>query len=363
MRISHLVYSGFGGAGNIVLSLILESKKEKIFNNDIIFTGPFLDKDYKNQSKNLKKTNFFFIKTIRFFSFLSWFQTFKKLMLIKPRIILLHNYQIIPCFFFQIFQKSKIIVVDHSALNYKSFRDKVMVFFIKYLKCNVVVLNQENFEFYKKNNIHPKKIHIINNGIDTSFYKKKKKFNLKRPSFNLGMAARIDYFKRHDLIIDSISSKKLKSNNIKLFFAGDGKNVNFLKEKSRRLGFSKKIIFNKKLNQKKLKEWFSNLDLYVHATTGEAMSTAILQAMSMKVPVIASRVNGNISFFKSIGKLNNTFINNKKNLVNKIYFFYDRYNEKKRELENIRKLIEKKYSQKIMYKNYKKLILKIDKKY
>ena len=89
------------------------------------------------------------------------------------------------------------------------------------------------------------------------------------------------------------------------------------------------------------------------------MSTAILQAMSMRIPVIASRVPGNIDFFKSIRKLSNTFLNEKKILSEKIYNCYKYYDKNKKELNDIKKLIDKNYSQKQMYKKYEKLIQRI----
>jgi len=362
MRITHLVYSNFGGAGNIVLSLVNESKKYKIFKDSVVFTGPFFDKDYKKQKKGSKKDTFFFVKTIRFFGFLSWFAIYKKLLKTKPKVILLHNNQIFPCFVYSLLNNAKLIYVDHSALNYKSFRNFIVIFFLKYLKYHVVVLNKENYEFYKNNRIDVNRIHTIKNGIDTKYYSRKKIPKLNKLTFKLGMAARIDFFKRHDLIIDSLASKKLQKINIILFFAGDGAYVNSLKERSKKLGLSKKIIFNKKLNPKSLKKWFSNLNLYVHATSGEGMSTSILQAMSMKIPVIASRVSGNISFFKSLGKLQNTFLNNKSSLSEKIYNSYKYYKKNKRELSFIEKFIGENHTQYKMYKNYEKLIFEIVKK-
>ena len=64
-------------------------------------------------------------------------------------------------------------MIDHSALNYKSYREYIIIFFLKFFKYHVVVLNKENFEFYKKNRIDINRIHKINNGIDINFYSKK----------------------------------------------------------------------------------------------------------------------------------------------------------------------------------------------
>ena len=61
-----------------------------------------------------------------------------------------------------------------------------------------------------------------------------------------------------------------------------------------------KVVFKGFLNDKQLKNWFNNIDLYAHASSGEAMSTAILQAMSMGLPIIASNVNGIRDIFNKL---------------------------------------------------------------
>ncbi|MBK8495622.1 MAG: glycosyltransferase family 4 protein [Chitinophagaceae bacterium] len=38
--------------------------------------------------------------------------------------------------------------------------------------------------------------------------------------------------------------------------------------------------------------FLQSLDIYVHASLGETMSTAIMQAMACKLPIVASDVNG-----------------------------------------------------------------------
>ena len=46
------------------------------------------------------------------------------------------------------------------------------------------------------------------------------------------------------------------------------------------------------LNEKELLDFLWSLDIYVHASLGETMSNAILQAMACGIPVVASDVPG-----------------------------------------------------------------------
>lgn len=89
------------------------------------------------------------------------------------------------------------------------------------------------------------------------------------------------------------------------------------------------------------------------------MSMVILEAISMKVPVIASRVPGNIEFFRSINKYEDTFRNNTVELSSKIIERIKYYKRFQKEATNLRKLVLKKYSNFQMFENYKKLVIKI----
>ena len=47
-----------------------------------------------------------------------------------------------------------------------------------------------------------------------------------------------------------------------------------------------------KLNETELIQFLNSLDVYIHASFGETMSTAIMQAMACGLPIIASDVPG-----------------------------------------------------------------------
>lgn len=46
------------------------------------------------------------------------------------------------------------------------------------------------------------------------------------------------------------------------------------------------------LGEQALRDWFGDLDLYVHASDGETLSTSLLQAMAMGLPILDSDVPG-----------------------------------------------------------------------
>ena len=346
MNIVHLVYSGIGGAGNICLSLFKEDLKYKKYSSHIIFTGPQFSKIYKKKNIN---NRFSFIKTIKYFQFLSWFAIIFKLIKIKPDVIYLHNYQIVPSIVYCFIFKKKIIYIDHGALNYKRSRYKLIIQLIKIFRINTVVLNKENFDYFLKNNINKKKIHLIPNGVNHNFFKKNKK--KKKKFFILGMAGRLDYFKRQEILIKVLSNQRISKLDLKLSFAGDGPKFKLLSKLAKKYNVENKLIFNGFLNDKKLKKWFNNLDLYVHASSGEGMSTAILQAMSMEIPIIASNVYGIKNIFKIYPKIGDLFNNNNYDEISKlIYSYYSNKSKLKKQIS--RKYILKYFTVKKMHKRY-----------
>jgi glycosyltransferase involved in cell wall biosynthesis len=78
----------------------------------------------------------------------------------------------------------------------------------------------------------------------------------------------------------------------RLRIAGDGNTRTALEEHAKKIGFQANIVFHGMLGQTALKEFLNDLTVYVHSTHGETMSTAIMQALSMGLPVIASDVWG-----------------------------------------------------------------------
>ena len=326
MRIIHILFSGVGGVFNVVSSLI----KDKDNKYAGIYVGPKLSNDFLNHKKILKN-NFYYVKTIRFLSFFFFPIVTLNLIKFRPDIIVLHNYQILGCLFAKFFLKVKIIYVDHTPLSLKTYKDKIVIKFFKNIIDKFVVLNDENLTYFnKKLKIEKKKIIKIYNGVSIVKPKRKIKKN-KKDIFTVGMAGRLNNNKHFDILIDSIQSILNKNLKIKCLIAGDGENKFELKNKVMKKNYDK-IIFSGLLNQLELENWYRELDLYIQASKGEAMSISLLQAMFMKVPVIGSNVNG-IKNLKYPNKKDSTlFLNKSYDLENKIIQFI---NLKKKKKENI----------------------------
>lgn len=357
LKVSHILYSSLGGASNVVFSLV-DHNKNKFYDESLIFTGPNFLKDFEDKIKSLD-VKYSFVKTIKFFQFLSWLHLLKHLINLKPDIIFVHNYQIIPVIIYKLFFSKKIIYVDHWNVNTQKLKKKIITIFIKYLFEKIIVLNNDNYNFFKKNfRVKEKKILLIPNGININFFKKKKYKN-SSGIFKIGMATRLDGIEKlPELIIDSLKMIEPDKLKINFYIAGDGKRKKIIENKIKEHNLENHCIMNGYLSQSELKKWYNELDLYVHATLGEAMSISILQAMSMEIPILASNVSGVnnlIGIKKNIGML---FENNKFDLAKKIKVFYFMSLREKMKFSNEqKKFLDKNFSDELMFNRYKKLIL------
>lgn len=348
-QILHLVYPGMGGSKDVVFSLIEADKKKKLSHN-ILFIGAKLFIYDQKKTKRLG-VKFSFVKTIKFFYFFSMFQTLYKIKFFKPELILIHNYYIMPCLIYKIFNpKVKLFYINHTPISLLDWRDKQIKYFSYFLD-KIIVLNKNSLNLISSLYRVPiKKISVIHNGVNTNFFTPKSK--KKKLFFKMGMACRVNKIKLYDLIANALNSNSLKDLNIKFSLAGIGQDLKNFKTRIKYKGLQKKIECIGYLNQTDLKKWLRTLDLYIQASRGEGMSISLLSAMSSGVPVLASRVEGIKDFLckKYLGIL---FNNEVEELAKQIRFFYFLNSKEKNKYSQIpRKYIISNFSYEKTFKSY-----------
>ena len=92
---------------------------------EYLLTGPKLFYGFKNKLTNIKKI--FFPKIKKGNHIFKIIDVIKKIKMINPDLVILHNYQIFTCLYMKIFKK-KIIYVDHMSLKLKKFKDYLSIF-------------------------------------------------------------------------------------------------------------------------------------------------------------------------------------------------------------------------------------------
>lgn len=166
-----IVYPGLGGTSSVAFSLIEGQKK--FYNNFFLFTGiENLRKDFIKKCKkhNIKYT---FLKKKRFqFNILKLFKISSHF---NPRIILVHDYFLLPFFLYKLSKRDvKICFVHHTPDKTKNFIQWVF-FFLNFFLSDKTILVSKRHEWsliYKLQKIYPKKMKIIENGVNVKKFKK-----------------------------------------------------------------------------------------------------------------------------------------------------------------------------------------------
>jgi len=364
----HTIYSGLGGAPAIAFSLI-ESEIAKNNLQHILFSGPRILDVYKQHCKK-KKIKFSFIKKKEFKGYIkSIIFSYKKIKLIKPKIIFIHDFNFISCLLYKFFhKKTKLVFINHTTLQSPNYwKIKLACFFLFWIDA-FVLLNEKDYDFLKKKYyLYKKNFFLIKNGININYFSRTKlytkpKFNPKnKPKlFKIGIACRIDASRPYRLLVKTLLHPNIQNFNIILSVCGKGNDLTKFKKFVFEQNLKDRVFFEGFLYGNKLKSWFASLDLYTQTSFGEGMSTSVLQAISMKVPVIGSDVSGLNNFLNNKKKIGMLFKNNVLDLAKTICSFYKMNKKETKKIIDIQyKTLINKYSHLQMIKKYVFLIKKI----
>jgi glycosyltransferase involved in cell wall biosynthesis len=300
MKIAQICFSGTGGHTSVVFSLVAaDNLKKHEWLIGFIGNEPLSDENaWQSKKFYLTHKHFLFRSGIRI---RAWFKLYRWLKDERPMSIICHSTSmILPCFLYSIVHSSKLICVEHQANAHKNISDWVFGFFSMLLASKVIILTPTYLSELKKAYglcWLSSRFSVIPNGIDLNIFSFNKN-NLTDFSqvkeVTLGMAARFAKPKRQKLLIDLVRhlNQTQSDYTFKLSFAGDGPNYNDCQLFADQREVSSIVSFHGFLNESELIEWFRQIDLYVHATDGETLSTALLQAMSLGLPILASNVAG-----------------------------------------------------------------------
>jgi glycosyltransferase involved in cell wall biosynthesis len=289
----HILYSGLGGHGNVVFSIL-----NGIENDDnviLIFYGiEDVRSEYKTQCSQLG-IDYQFIKKNRGNHIAAHLALFSLLRNIKPSVTFVHSSDaLIPASFFRPFSKRKLYFVEHHPNNIKSKKE----YFLSYLamiSANKVIFLTKVYQTEIKQKLgifyNEQKAIIIPNGIDLDFYAPASTHET-REWINIGMAARFSSTKDQLTLTRAVNNLISHDYKIKLWLAGDGEEFQNIKNEMKNLDNSHNITLLGLLSEEEILKFYQSLDIYVHSTLGETMSTSIMQAQACGLPIIASDTDG-----------------------------------------------------------------------
>lgn len=135
----------------------------------------------------------------------------------------------------------------------------------------------------------------------------------KRKSINFITIGSLIYRKRIDLLISAFYNSALAMSGSKLLIIGDGIERKHLQKQVGELGIDESVVFLGRKNKTEIIEYLKKSDVFVLSSQCETFSVVCIEAMSLGLPVIATKCGGPETFIdKECGLL--VSINNEKEL-------------------------------------------------
>jgi glycosyltransferase involved in cell wall biosynthesis len=149
------------------------------------------------------------------------------------------------------------------------------------------------------NGIDESKIIVIQNAIQSFLGKeefddrrieKRQFLSVRENEFAIGYVGRLSEEKGVNYLVEAGYALKEKTQKFKIIIIGDGPKRKELEDLTRSKGLEDKVVFTG--FQSDVEEWLPALDVFVLPSLTEGTPMALLEAMSLGIPVIASAVGG-----------------------------------------------------------------------
>ncbi len=295
MKVVQVLFSGLGGHASVVFSMI-DGDRERKWDHHLIFYGiEPLNKEHADRAQR-RSLKYDMVLAIAGKPVKTWSKFYQCLKTANPDIILLHSNSLaLPAWWYCRRHGKKLVIVEHTSNQVKRKIDKWNSVVGQYLGDSVVLLSDD----YRKEmkdmqgwHFKDKKVRVIPNGIDTTIFTPATN-SVQDGVCRMGMAGRFTSIKYQALLVKALKQldERFPGKYI-LYLAGDGDELDNVKQLASDLGLNDSVEFTGNLDELRLVPFLQELDIYVHASKGETMSTAIMQAMSCGLPVVASDIPG-----------------------------------------------------------------------
>jgi glycosyltransferase involved in cell wall biosynthesis len=163
---------------------------------------------------------------------------------------------------------------------------------------SVIVQTEANKAILMKNcGVEEEKIKIIPNAVDTKLFNPTQ-FDQRqiREKYGVGkgrvilFAGRLTTQKGLEYLLKAISLIKECSSHVKLVVVGSGPQEDSLRDLALTLGIADNVSFLGNMSHGKMPEVYSLADVFVLPSLSESFPNAMLEAMAMEKPVVATRV-------------------------------------------------------------------------
>lgn len=204
----------------------------------------------------------------------------------------------------------KIIYVAHGFHFFKGAPKKNWAMYypiekiFSYFTDEIVTINNEDYNFAKRNFTHPKIVKFPGIGINTrKFFKdvsddiieyKKRELGIDNFEKIILSVGELEKRKNHETSIRAFKEASIE--NAKLFICGVGTQEEILKKLIKDLNLEQKVFLLGYRTD--ISELCHMADVFLFTTYQEGLSVALMEAMSVGVPCIVSKIRGNVDLIE-----------------------------------------------------------------
>lgn len=171
--------------------------------------------------------------------------------------------------------------------NRNRINNRIKNYFIK--KCDYIQsISAQTKENLLALNYPKEKIVMITNGVDIHRFKPNE--NPREGICNIMYVGRLREYKGLNYLLEAWS-EIIKKHRAHLFFVGDGSIKNTLKKQCKDLGICGSVKFLGMVDD--VPAMLKVADIYVQPSLNEGLPNSVLEAMSMGLPIVATKISGN----------------------------------------------------------------------
>lgn len=246
----------------------------------------------------------------------------------KPHVV--HSHYIVPSIFVNIFAKIfRVPTIMHGRgqdVNYWPYyrvKSKILLLITGKLNNMILTVCKSMKNDCLRFNISKDRVKVIYNGIDfIKFNPKEKSFFSNNRPLELIHVGSFGPRKGQNLILEAC--KKLKNNNIKFHLTLIGKDTQnqILVALINKYDLKDNVDLLGVINHKYIPNYMEKADVLVFPSLTEGLPNVVLEAMSMKLAVVLTNVDGNLELAQKIGSIL-VDINNPQQLYEAILHYYN----------------------------------------
>ena len=181
-----------------------------------------------------------------------------------------------------------VIHVEHTPSDVKTIRDRFWTFLLRSSSDRTVTFYLEHQDEFS---LGARRCVVVPKSPDVSFFRPKERHG--EGEIRIGMQGRLSANKDHTTLLRAFKIASERSAvPLSLHIAGGGPERQRLERLAVDLGISASVVFHGMLNRSHLRAMLQSLDVYVHATHGETMCYAVMEAQACGLPVVGSNVRG-----------------------------------------------------------------------